>query len=329
VRAVKAGSAGSPAAPAQAAAADEQRTQRIVFVVMALLLALAPAVIYPVFMMKVMCFALFACAFNLLIGFGGLLSFGHAMFLGAAGYVSAHAAKVWGFTPELAIVFATACAALLGWLAGLLAIRRQGIYFAMITLALAQMVYFFALQAKFTGGEDGIQAVPRGRLFGLVDLSQPLAMYALVLAIFLGGFLLIYRTIHSPFGQVLKAIRENEARATSLGYDTDRYKLLAFVLSATLAGLAGATKALLFQLASLTDVHWTMSGEVVLMTLLGGMGTVFGPVVGAALIITMQNYLAQLGAWVTIVQGAIFVVCVLAFRRGIVGELGAWLKKSL
>ncbi len=314
---------------ATTAASQEQRTHRIVFLAMALLLALAPTVIYPVFMMKVMCFALFACAFNLLIGFGGLLSFGHAMFLGTAGYASAHAAKIWGFTPELAILFGTGCAALLGWLAGLLAIRRQGIYFAMITLALAQMVFFFSLQAKFTGGEDGIQAVPRGRLFGLIDLSQPLAMYTLVLLVFLGGFLLIYRTIHSPFGQVLKAIRENEARATSLGYDTDRYKLLAFVLSATLAGLAGATKSLVFQLASLTDVHWTMSGEVVLMTLLGGMGTVFGPVVGAAVIITMQNYLAQLGAWVTIVQGAIFVICVLAFRRGIVGELGAWLKKSL
>jgi branched-chain amino acid transport system permease protein len=319
----------TPAALVPVATRDEQRTHRIAFIAMALLLALAPTVVYPIFMMKVMCFALFACAFNLLIGFGGLLSFGHAMFLGSAGYASAHAAKIWGFTPELAILFGTACAALLGWLAGLLAIRRQGIYFAMITLALAQMVFFFCLQAKFTGGEDGIQAVPRGRLFGLIDLTQPLAMYTLVLLIFLGGFLLIYRTIHSPFGQVLKAIRENEARATSLGFDTDRYKLLAFVLSATLAGLAGATKALVFQLASLTDVHWSMSGEVVLMTLLGGMGTVFGPVIGAAVIITMQNYLAQLGAWVTVVQGVIFVICVLAFRRGIVGELGAWLKKSL
>ena len=307
----------------------ESRDRKIAFAVMFAFFAIAPVWIYPVFLMKVMCFALFACAFNLLIGFGGLLSFGHAMFLGSAGYASAHAAKIWGFTPELAILFGTGCAALLGWLAGMLAIRRQGIYFAMITLALAQMVFFFCLQAKFTGGEDGIQAVPRGRLFGLIDLSQPLAMYALVLLIFLGGFLLIYRTIHSPFGQVLKAIRENEARATSLGYDTDRYKLLAFVLSATLAGLAGATKSLVFQLASLTDVHWSMSGEVVLMTLLGGMGTVFGPVVGAAVIITMQNYLAQLGAWVTVVQGVIFVICVLAFRRGIVGELGAWLKKSL
>ncbi len=308
---------------------SEQRTHLIVFGLMTALLLVAPALVYPVFVMKVMCFALFACAFNLLIGFGGLLSFGHAMFMGAASYGSAHAAKVWGLTPELAILFGTACAALLGWLAGMLAIRRQGIYFAMITLALAQMVYFFSLQAKFTGGEDGIQAVPRGHLFGLIDLEQPLAMYGLVLVIFLAGFAFIYRVIHSPFGQVLKAIRENEARAISLGYDTDRFKLVAFVLSSTLAGLAGATKAIVFQLASLTDVHWSMSGEVVLMTLLGGMGTVFGPVVGAAVIITMQNYLAQLGAWVTIVQGIIFVICVLAFRRGIVGELGAWLKKSL
>jgi branched-chain amino acid transport system permease protein len=308
---------------------NEQRTHLIVFAAMALVFAIAPAVVYPVFMMKVMCFALFACAFNLLIGFGGLLSFGHAMFLGSASYASAHAAKVWGLTPELAILFGTAVAAVLGWLAGLLAIRRQGIYFAMITLALAQMVFFFSLQAKFTGGEDGIQAVPRGHLFGLIDLTQPLAMYGVVLVIFLAGFAFIYRVIHSPFGQVLKAIRENEQRAISLGYDTDRFKLVAFVLSSTLAGLAGATKAIVFQLASLTDVHWSMSGEVVLMTLLGGMGTVFGPVVGAAVIITMQNYLAQLGAWVTIVQGIIFVICVLAFRRGIVGELGAWLKKSL
>jgi branched-chain amino acid transport system permease protein len=309
--------------------ADELRVHRIAFIVMAAVFLVAPAFVYPVFMMKVMCFALFACAFNLLIGFGGLLSFGHAMFLGSAGYASAHAAKVWGLTPELAILFGTACAAVLGVGAGLLAIRRQGIYFAMITLALAQMVYFFSLQAPFTGGEDGIQSVPRGMLFGLVDLGQPLAMYGVVLVIFLGGFGLVYRIVHSPFGQVLKAIRENESRAISLGYDVDRYKLLAFVLSATLAGLAGATKALVFQLASLTDVHWSMSGEVVLMTLLGGMGTVFGPVVGAAVIITMQNYLAQLGAWVTIVQGVIFVICVLAFRRGIIGELGAWLKKPL
>ena len=306
------------------------RLQRNAFLLMVAVFVIAPfAGVYPVFLMKVMCFALFACAFNLLIGFGGLLSFGHAMFLGTAGYASAHAAKAWGFTPELAILFATACAALLGLVTGLLAIRRQGIYFAMITLALAQMIYFFYLQAPFTGGEDGIQAVPRGRLLGLVDLGQPMNMYALVLVVFLAGFLLIWRAVNSPFGQILKAIRENEARATSLGYDTDRYKLLAYVLSATLSGLAGATKALVFQLASLTDVYWTMSGEVVLMTLLGGLGTLFGPVVGAAIIITMQNYLAQIGAWVTVVQGAIFVICVMAFRRGIVGEIAHWLKKPL
>jgi branched-chain amino acid transport system permease protein len=309
--------------------AEEVRIHRIAFIVMTVVLIAAPAFVYPVFMMKVMCFALFACAFNLLIGFGGLLSFGHAMFLGSAGYASAHAAKVWGLTPELAILFGTLCAAVLGLGAGLLAIRRQGIYFAMITLALAQMVFFFSLQAPFTGGEDGIQAVPRGMLFGLVDLSNTYAMYAVVLVIFLAGFGLVYRIVHSPFGQVLKAIRENESRAISLGYDADRYKLMAFVLSATLAGLAGATKSIVFQLASLTDVHWSMSGEVVLMTLLGGMGTIFGPVVGAAVIITMQNYLAQLGAWVTIVQGVIFVICVLAFRRGIIGELGHWIKKPL
>ncbi len=305
------------------------RHQKIAFAIMAALFALAPLVVYPVFVMKVMCFALFACAFNLLIGYGGLLSFGHAMFLGTAGYAAAHAAKVWGFPPEFAILFGTAAAALLGIVTGLLAIRRQGIYFAMITLALAQMIYFYYLQAGFTGGEDGIQAVPRGTLFGLVDLSSIWAMYYTVLVIFLGGFLLVYRVIHSPFGQVLKAIRENEPRAISLGYDTTRYKLLAFVLSATLAGLAGATKSLVFQLASLTDVHWTMSGEVVLMTLLGGLGTIFGPVVGALIIISMENYLAQLGAWVTIVQGIIFVICVLTFRRGVIGELANLLKKPL
>ncbi|HEY2337718.1 MAG TPA: branched-chain amino acid ABC transporter permease [Burkholderiales bacterium] len=290
---------------------------------------LAPLAVYPVFLMKVMCFALFACAFNLLIGFGGLLSFGHAMFLGTAGYASAHAAKVWGFPPEFAILFGTACAALLGVVSGLLAIRRQGIYFAMITLALAQMMFFFYLQTPFTGGEDGIQAVPRGRLFGFIDLSNLWAMYGTVLVVFLGGFLIIYRSIHSPFGQVLKSIRENEARAISLGYDTARYKYLAFVLSATLAGLAGATKAIVFQLASLTDVHWSMSGEVVLITLLGGMGTVFGPVAGALILISMESYLAQLGAWVTIIQGIIFVICVLAFRRGVVGEIAHYLRKPL
>jgi branched-chain amino acid transport system permease protein len=292
---------------------------------MAALLAAAPFVgIYPVFLMKALCFALFACAFNLLIGFGGLLSFGHAMFLGTAGYVCAHAAKEWGWPPEAAILAGTGAAATLGLVTGLLAIRRQGIYFAMITLALAQMIYFFYLQAPFTHGEDGIQSVPRGKLFGLLDLSNTLTMYYFVLFVFMAAFALIYRVIHSLFGQVLKAIRENEPRAISLGYDAERYKLLAFVLSATLAGLAGATKAIVFQLASLTDVHWTMSGEVVLMTLLGGMGTVFGPVVGAFVIIGLENYLAAFGEWVTVITGAIFVVCVLAFRRGIVGEIMAW-----
>jgi len=323
--------ANAHAAPIAAPAAGaDPRPRWIAFVLMLAFFLVAPvAGLYPVFLMKVMCFALFACAFNLLLGYGGLLSFGHAMFLGTAGYASAHAAKVWGVTPELAILAGTATATVLGLLTGLLAIRRQGIYFAMITLALAQMIFFFCVQTPFTGGEDGIQAVPRGRLFGLVDLTNVWAMYATVMVVFFGGFLLIFRVIHSPFGQVLKAIRENEQRAISLGYDTDRYKLLAYVLSAALSGLAGATKALVFQLASLTDVHWTMSGEVVLMTLVGGLGTVFGPVVGAFIIVAMANYLAQLGAWVTVVQGLIFVVCVLTFRRGIVGELGHWLKKPL
>ena len=297
--------------------------------VMTALLAIAPfAGIYPVFMMKALCFALFACAFNLLLGFGGLLSFGHAMFLGTAGYVCAHAAKVWGFPPEFAILAGTVASAALGAVVGALAIRRQGIYFAMITLAVAQMMYFFYLQTPFTHGEDGIQSVPRGVLFGVLDLSQILTMYYVVLAIFVLGFLFIYRVIHSPFGQVLKAIRENEPRAISLGYDADRYKLIAFILSATLAGLAGAVKAIVFQLASLTDVHWTMSGEVVLMTLLGGMGTIFGPVVGAFIIIALESYLAGFGEWVTVITGAIFVVCVLAFRRGIVGELSAWWSRT-
>jgi branched-chain amino acid transport system permease protein len=329
---------GKPAAPPSGAAGSsgaagtsggEGRALKIAFAIMVAFFVLAPFVVYPVFLMKVMCFALFACAFNLLLGFGGLLSFGHAMFLGTAGYAAAHAAKVWGLTPELAVLFATGCAVVLGYVSGLLAIRRQGIYFAMITLALAQMVFFFYLQAPFTGGEDGIQAVPRGKLFGVIDLSDTWMMYAFVSVVFFGAFLLIWRIVHSPFGRVLKAIRENEARATSLGFDTDHFKLMAFVLSAGFAGLAGAVKALLFQLASLTDVYWTMSGEVVLMTLLGGMGTLFGPVVGAAIIITMQNYLAQLGAWVTVVQGVIFVVCVLAFRRGVIGEIGHRLKRPL
>jgi branched-chain amino acid transport system permease protein len=294
-------------------------------VLLVVLFGIAPwAGIYPVFLMKALCFGLFACAFNLLLGFGGLLSFGHAMFMGSASYVCAHAAKVWGLPPEIAILAGTAAAAVLGVVVGALAIRRQGIYFAMITLAIAQMIYFFCLQAPFTHGEDGIQAVPRGHFLGVLDLSNTYVLYYVVLAIFVAGFLLIYRIIHSPFGQVLKAIRENEPRAVSLGYDADRYKLVAFILSATLAGLAGATKAIVFQLASLTDVHWTMSGEVVLMVLLGGMGTIFGPVVGALVIVSLENYLAPFGQWVTIITGAIFVVCVLAFRRGIVGELGAW-----
>lgn len=303
--------------------------QWVAFAIMVLVLVIAPIWVYPIFLMKVMCFALFACAFNLLIGFGGLLSFGHAMFLGTAGYAAAHAAKVWGWNPELAVLFATGCSALLALLTGMLAIRRQGIYFAMITLAFSQMVFFIYLQAPFTGGEDGIQGVPRGRLFGLFDLEQNTAMYMFVLAIFLLGFCFIWRIVHSPFGQILKAIRENQDRAISLGYDTDMFKLIAFVISGALAGTAGATKSLVFQLASLTDVHWSMSGEVVLMTLLGGLGTLFGPVVGAAVIVSMQNYLAQFGAWVTIIQGVIFVICVLAFRRGIVGEIAHWLKKPL
>jgi branched-chain amino acid transport system permease protein len=305
------------------------RHQIIAFVGMVVFFLAAPFFIYPVFLMKALCFALFACAFNLLIGYVGLLSFGHAMFLGSAGYISAHAAKIWGFPPELAILSGTATAAALGLISGALAIRRQGIYFAMITLALAQMIFFFCLQAKFTGGEDGIQQVPRGVLFGFIDLRSDLTMYFVVLAIFLFGFLLIFRIIHSPFGQILKAIRENEPRATSLGYKTDHYKLIAFVLSATLAGLAGSTKAIVFQLASLTDVNWPMSGEVVLITLLGGLGTILGPVVGAFVLISLEHYLAQLGAWVTIVQGIIFVICVLTFRRGIVGEIARLIKRPL
>jgi branched-chain amino acid transport system permease protein len=304
-------------------------SEGIAFVVMVVALLVGPFVTYPLFLMQAMCFALFACAFNLLIGYVGLLSFGHALYFGWASYLSAYAAKSWGLTPELAILVGTLTGAVLGLLAGALAIRRQGIYFAMITLALAQMMYFFALQAKFTGGEDGIQGVPRGYLFGLVDLRNEMAMYVVVLAIFLAGFLFIYRVIHSPFGEVLKAIRENEARAISLGYKTDRYKLVAFVLSATLAGLAGATKAIVLQLASLTDVNWPMSGEVVLMTLVGGLGTIFGPVVGSFVILVMQYKLAALGEWVLVIQGAIFVACVLLFRRGIVGELANKLRIKL
>jgi branched-chain amino acid transport system permease protein len=304
-------------------------SEAIAFVVMLGVLAVAPAVVYPVFLMKALCFALFACAFNLLIGYVGLLSFGHALFFGWAGYVSAHAAKVWGLPPELSIIVGSAAGAGLGLVAGMIAIRRQGIYFAMITLALAQMMFFFAVQAPFTGGEDGIQAVPRGRLLGLLDLGNQMTIYYFVLAVFVACFLLIYRIIHSPFGEVLKAIRENEARAISLGYKTDRYKLVAFVLSAMLAGVAGATKAIVFQLASLTDVHWTMSGEVVLMTLVGGLGTVFGPVAGAFVVVAMESYLAQWGQWITVIQGVIFVACVLLFRRGIVGEIANVLRVRL
>ncbi|HET7191503.1 MAG TPA: branched-chain amino acid ABC transporter permease [Pseudolabrys sp.] len=307
-----------------------KQSEVIAFAVMVVALVVAPFMVYPLFLMQAMCFALFACAFNLLIGYVGLLSFGHALYFGWASYLSAYAAKVWGFPPELAILTGIVTAAVCGVVAGSLAIRRQGIYFAMITLALAQMMYFFALQAKFTGGEDGIQGVPRGHLFGFIDLRNEMAMYFVVLAIFLAGFVFIYRIIHSPFGEVLKAIRENEVRTISLGYKTDRYKLLAFVLSATLAGCAGATKAIVLQIASLTDVNWPMSGEVVLMALVGGLGTIFGPVAGSFVIVAMQNFLGEhVGEWVTVIQGSIFVACVLLFRRGIIGELAALLRIRL
>lgn len=294
---------------------------KILYVVLLLAALAAPFVGYPIFLMKCLCFALFACAFNLLIGFTGLLSFGHAMFFGVAAYVCGHAAKVWGLTPEVAILLGTVTAAAIGYFVGWLAVRRQGIYFAMITLAMAQMIYFVCVQAPFTYAEDGIQSIPRGKLFGVINLADDLTMYYFVLAVFLFGFFMIYRTIHSPFGQVLKSIRENEPRALSLGYDVNKYKLLAFVISAALAGLAGATKSLVLGLATLTDASWQMSGEVVLMTLLGGMGTILGPVVGATAIVAMQNYLSGLGSMVTVIMGATFVVCVLVFRRGIVGEI--------
>ncbi|MCZ0733126.1 branched-chain amino acid ABC transporter permease [Phreatobacter sp. AB_2022a] len=306
------------------------RTIFIALIVALAVLPFIPVIGYPFFLMKVLCFALFACAFNLMLGYGGLLSFGHAAYFGLASYVAAYTAKHWGLTPEVSILLGTASGAVLGFVFGSLAIRRQGIYFSMITLALAQMVFFFALQTpRFTGGEDGIQAVPRNHLFGFIPVGTDLQMYYLVAVIFMAGLLLIYRIIHSPFGQVLKAIRDNEPRAVSLGYRVNQYKLTVFVLSATLAGLAGSTKAIAVQLASLTDVQWQMSGEVVLMTLVGGMGTVFGPIVGAAVIISMQNFLAGLGAWVTVVQGAIFVVCVLVFREGIVGVIGKLLRRPL
>ena len=296
------------------------RRVTIAYLVGLALLLLAPTFIYPILVMKVLCFALFACAFNLLLGYTGLLSFGHAVFLGTAAYVTGHALKIWELPTLVGLLAGTSAAALLGWVIGSLAIRRQGIYFAMVTLALAQMVFFLFLQAPFTGGEDGLQGVPRGTLFGL-DLADDMNLYYLVVAIFAASFWLIQRAIHSPFGQILKAIRENEPRAISLGYDVAKYKLLAFVLSAGLAGLAGATKTLVFKFATLTDAHWHTSGEVVLMTLLGGMGTVFGPLVGATVIVTLQNELAdKVGSLVTVIMGAIFVICVLAFRRGIVGE---------
>jgi len=305
------------------------RTYLYLFAGLFVVLCIAPFGLYPVFLMNVLCFALFASALNLLLGYNGLLSFGHAAFFGTASYVSAYAAKEWQLTPELAILSGTAAACVLGAIIGALSIRRQGIYFAMVTLAFAQMVYFVALQAPFTGGENGIQAVPRGRLFGLFDLTNDLALYFVVLAIVFFGLVTIFRIIHSPFGQVLKAIRDNESRAISLGYRVNRYKLAVFVLSATLAGLAGATKAIVFQLASLTDAHWSMSGEVVLMTLLGGMGTIFGPFVGATVLVAIQNYFAGFGSWVTVIQGVIFVIAVLAFREGIVGVVSRWIKKPL
>ncbi|AKC68851.1 branched-chain amino acid ABC transporter permease [Pandoraea oxalativorans] len=316
---------------------QQQMQQRVLYSLLLLALIVAPFVgAYPVFVMKVLCFALFAAAFNLLLGFTGLLSFGHAAFFGSAGYVAGYAIRNLGFTPEVGILAGVIAGAVLGLVIGLLAIRRQGIYFAMITLALAQMLYFFCVQAPFTGGEDGLQGVPRGSLLGLLPLDSDLTLYYVVLAICALGFLLIMRIVHSPFGQVLKAIKENEPRAISLGYDVDRFKLLAFVLSATLAALAGSTKTVVLGFETLTDVHWTMSGMVILMTLVGGLGTMLGPVVGAVVIIVLENKLGDIGNWlatatgvtwfqtlgesVTIVIGAIFIICVLAFRRGLVGE---------
>lgn len=312
----------------------------------AIILALAaPFFMYPVLLMKLLCFALFACAFNLLIGYTGLLSFGHAAFLGGAGYIAGYVIRDLGMPFELGLLAGVAFAALIGLIMGALAIRRQGIYFTMITLALAQMLYFIFLQAPFTGGEDGLQGIPRGTLFGVVDLSNDLTLYFVVLAICIAGYALIVRTVHSPFGQVLKAIKENEPRAISLGYDVDKYKLLVFVLSAALSGLAGATKASVLGFETLTDVHWTMSGLVVLMTLVGGLGTLAGPIVGAIVIIALENRIGEFGTWmavttdiawfrslgeqVTIVTGFIFIVVVLAFRRGIVGEIIAWNQRRL
>jgi branched-chain amino acid transport system permease protein len=305
------------------------RPQFIGFLGMLALIVVCPYILYPVFLMRVLCMALFACAFNLMIGYVGLLSFGQAAFFGMGSYVSAWTMKFWHVDAVVAIALGGATGAVLGLFLGFLAIRRSGIYFAMITLALAQMVYFFCLEAPFTGGEDGIQQVPRGHLFGVLNLNNDMTMYWVVAVVFIAGFLLIHRIIHSPFGQVLKAIRENEPRATSLGYRTESYKLIAFILSCMLSGVAGGTKAIVFGIATLTDVQSGTSGEVVLTTLLGGLGTVFGPVTGAVMVTGMENYLAQFGSWVTVTQGAIFVVCVLAFRRGVVGEIGAWRRLAL
>src|SRR2546421_9301278 len=306
------------------------RDEMIVFAAMAVLLGVVPLTgIYPFFVMQALCFALLACAFNLLIGYGGLLSFGHAMFLGTAGYITAHALKVWGLTPELAILVRAVGAAGLGIVTGVVAIRRQGIYFSMITLALSQLLYFIYLQTPFTHGEDGIQGIPQGHLFGIFNLANPTILYYVVLAGFLFGFLLIFRTINSPFGEVLKAIRENEQRAISLGYKTDQYKLLAYILSGTLAGFAGSLQVFGAHNDSLIDVHRHIVAEIVLMTLVGGLGTVFGPVVGAFVIIAMQQYLAGFGQWVTVIQGGIFVICVLTFRRGVIGEIAHYFRRSL
>ena len=309
--------------------AKTAKITRITYLALLALALAAPALgLYPVFVMKLLCFALFACAFNLLLGFTGLLSFGHAAFFGSAAYITGWFVKSQNWTPELAILAGTIGAGLIGLVVGAVAIRRQGIYFAMITLAIAQMVYFVCLQAPFTGGEDGLQGVPRGSLFGVLPLASDTVMYYFVVAVFVLCFLFISRIVNSPFGQVLKMIRENEPRAISLGYEVDRYKLLAFVLSAALAGLAGSLKTLVMGFATLSDVHWSMSGEVILMTLLGGVGTFFGPVLGSAIVIGLQNLLAdKVGSWVTVIIGVIFVVCVLAFRKGIIGELQAFLER--
>ncbi|PIF73895.1 amino acid/amide ABC transporter membrane protein 2 (HAAT family) [Variovorax sp. 54] len=321
-----------------------KKISTVVYALLLVALVLAPFFgAYPVFVMKLMCFALFAAAFNLLLGYTGLLSFGHAAFLGGSAYVAGHAIKVWGLTPELGLIAGTLTGALLGWLFGVLAIRRQGIYFAMITLALAQMMFFVALQAKFTGGEDGLQGVPRGKLFGVIDLSNDLTMYYVALVVVVLAFLLIVRTIHSPFGQVLKGIKENEPRALSLGYDVGRFKLLAFVISAALSGLAGSLKTLVLGFATLSDVHWTASGQVILMTLVGGLGTLSGPLVGSAVVVLLENKIGELGSFlarittidwfntlgesVTMVTGLIFVICVLAFRKGIMGEIIAFIDR--